>query len=132
MPYLSTVVTARDVAALVTNLDTWFAANDQVTIRHFQLLAKDQERFTGIEFRAIILYETGAAAPVSPPFTAQVIQAATGAAFATDLANTIAAAASDLYRGPYSADLAKSRRTEDLVGVLFNTSDTVNGATNWP
>jgi len=132
MPYLSDVVTARDGAALKTNLDAWFAAHPADIIRYFQLLIKDQIRFTGVEFRAIILYETGVGAPAVPPFTATVLQAGSGAAFATNLAAAIAAAPAELFRGPFSADLAQSRRTEDLVGVVFQTADLVNGAVNWP
>lgn len=132
MPYFNDVVTARDVETLRTNLDAWFAAHPAEIIRHFQLIIKDQLRFTGIEFRAIILYETGVGAPVVPPFTATVIQAGSGAVFATDTATAIAAAPAELYRGPFSDDLTQSRRTEDLIGVLFQTSDTVNGAINWP
>lgn len=132
MPYLSTVITARKPAAFKTNLDAWFAANLQVYIRHFQLVAKDQLRFTGLEYRAVILYEALAVAPLLAPFTATILQAPTGAAFATDMAAVIAANPGFLYRGPFTTDLGESRRTEDLVGVLFQTSDAVNGATNWP
>lgn len=132
MPYLSTVITARKPTTFKTNLDAWFAANLQVYIRHFQVVIKDQIRFTNIEYRAVILYETGAAAPVAVPFTSTILQAQTGAKFATDTAAAIALASTDLYRGPFSVDLAQSRRTEDLIGVLLQTSDTVNGANNWP